>query len=152
VLLLLLLLHVVPVAAPAASDCGRRRRSPLVVVRRPEARPGGGGVRRAAAAAVVLLLGLARLDVHERRLGVDGARRLQATADLRHCRRLSTRQRRTAGFAPGTPCTMDSSCLGTRRRTGHDAISTTQQGRYTAHDDAMTSLAATVSHASRRHP
>jgi len=35
-----------------------------------------------------------------------------------------TRQWCIAGFAPGTPCTMDSSGLGTRRRLGHDAINT----------------------------
>jgi len=47
-----------------------------------------------------------------------------------------------AGFAPGTPCTMGSFSLGARRRLGHDATNTTQQGHYPAHDDAMTSLAA----------
>ena len=36
-------------------------------------------------------------------------------------------------------------CLAARSRLGHDATSTTQQGRYPAHDDALTSLAATVS-------
>ena len=39
------------------------------------------------------------------------------------------RQRCTAGSAPGTPRTMDSSSLGARRRLEYEATSTTQQGR-----------------------
>ena len=39
------------------------------------------------------------------------------------------RYNKVAGSAPGTPCTMDSSSLGARRRLGHDATSTAQQGR-----------------------
>ena len=41
----------------------------------------------------------------------------------------ATRQRCTAGSAPGTPCMMDSSSFGARRRLGHNATNTTQQGR-----------------------
>ena len=51
-----------------------------------------------------------------------------------------------ADSAPSTACTMSSSCsLRTRHRLGHDATNTTQQGRWPAHNHAMTSLAATVS-------
>jgi len=40
---------------------------------------------------------------------------------------------------------MSSSCsLRARHRLGHDATNTTQQGRWPAHNHAMTSLAATV--------
>ena len=46
---------------------------------------------------------------------------------------------------PGTPYTTDSSSLGARYRLGHHATNVTQQGRYPAHDDAMTSLASPVS-------
>ena len=44
-------------------------------------------------------------------------------------------------FAPDTPYT-------TAPAVGYYATNTTQQGRYPAHDDAMTSLAATYQHAS----
>ena len=40
-----------------------------------------------------------------------------------------TRQWCIAGSAPDTPCTMDSSSLGARRRLGLDTTNTTQQGR-----------------------
>ena len=56
-----------------------------------------------------------------------------------------TRQQCITGSVPGTPCTKDSSSLGARRRLRCDATNTTQQGRYPAHDEVMTSLAATVS-------
>jgi len=46
---------------------------------------------------------------------------------------------------PDTPLTVDSPSLGARRRLGHDATNTTKQGGYPARDDAMTSIAATVS-------
>jgi len=45
---------------------------------------------------------------------------------------------------PGTPCTMNSSSFG-NRYLRHDAANTTQHGSFPAHDDAMTSFAATVS-------
>jgi len=51
-----------------------------------------------------------------------------------HCRR-----------RPRRPATLSRHSLGARRRLGHDATNTTQQGRQPAHDDAMTSLAATIS-------
>jgi len=45
---------------------------------------------------------------------------------------------------PRNPCTMDSSSIGAWRRLRHDATNTTQQGCDSAHDDAVTSLAATA--------
>ena len=48
------------------------------------------------------------------------------------------------GSATGKSCTVDSASLSSRRQLACDAINTTQQGRYPAHDDAVT-FAATVS-------
>jgi len=55
-----------------------------------------------------------------------------------------TIQRCIAGFAPDSPCTKDSPSLSACRCPGRDVTNTTQQGRYPAHNDEMTSLAATV--------
>jgi len=57
-----------------------------------------------------------------------------ASKAMVHCRR-----------RPRRPATLSRHSLGARRRLGHDATNTTQQGRQPAHDDAMTSLAATIS-------
>jgi len=48
---------------------------------------------------------------------------------MQPCRLALLDEKQDNGSDPDTPCTMDSSRLGARRRLAHDATNTTQKGR-----------------------